>query len=106
MKLDEEEEEEEGGREIGYNVVQTLWFSLTVTRLLISLWQQSPNTLSSGVTVSANYKYIKPAGGCVGVCPVGDYAKKGHASQVSEKEVSSNNARTLKTRSFFMSHAI
>ena len=50
--------------------------------------QQSPSTLSSGIAVSANYKYIEPASGCAGVCPVGDYASQGFASQVLEKEVS------------------
>ena len=50
--------------------------------------QQSPSSLSSGITVSANYKYIQPTSGCSGVCPVADYASKGLSSQVLEKEVS------------------
>jgi len=49
--------------------------------------QQSPSSLSSGITVSANYKYIQPTSGCSGVCPVADYASKGLSSQVLEKEI-------------------
>ncbi|XP_065062531.1 integrin alpha pat-2-like [Rhopilema esculentum] len=49
---------------------------------------QNPKSLSSGITVNINYKYMEPTSGCGGtVCPIGDYARDGALSRDLQQEI-------------------